>query len=65
MERDKKIAAIMSYVEANRNEPGSAYICNRILGNKDRVTDEVVNELHARITRAKEEEIDSCYRSIT
>jgi hypothetical protein len=65
MERDQKIAAIISYVEANKDENGSAYICNRILGYKDRITNEVVNELHARLGRAKEEELDNCLRSIT
>lgn len=64
MNRDEKVAAIMSFVDANRDENGSAYICNRILGYKDRITNEVVNELHARLGRAKDEELEICYNSI-
>ncbi|EYE88433.1 hypothetical protein Q428_07895 [Fervidicella metallireducens AeB] len=64
MHNKTMVGEIINYVDNNRFTNESALICNKILGNTDRIDDEVVNELHARLGRAKIDVIQSCYKLI-
>ncbi|WP_425446967.1 hypothetical protein [Dethiothermospora halolimnae] len=65
MNREKQVSSIINYVDNNKNSIESKRICTMILGEKDReVNDELIKELHARLPRAKQDVLNSCYNII-
>ena len=63
MNRDSQVASIISFVDDNRDSIESKRICAMVLGEKDRqqIDDELMKELHARLPRANQEVINTCY----
>ncbi|SHH70685.1 hypothetical protein SAMN02745135_01762 [Caloranaerobacter azorensis DSM 13643] len=65
MDRDMQISSIISFVDSNRESMASKMVCAKVLGQKnERINDEIVRELHARLPRAKQEVIDDCFEII-
>lgn len=62
MDREKEINEILDFVERHKESMASQMVLAKILGDKSvKIDNKTIDELRNKLSRAREEDLESCY----